>query len=224
LWLSAQDASQSSPYIEVSGTSEMDVVPDELFITITLMERMEGKEKITIDKQETDLKKNLKELNIDLANLTLNNANADYRTVRRKDKDVMISKSYVLKVSNTEALSKVYERLDKMNAYDAYISKYTCSKIQEFQKENRIKAIKAAQDKATYLLVAIGQQAGQPIQITETENYVEDGQGGYRPMMNKMMLSNTVVADGSTTSEESISFRKIKIRASFQAKFLIVKK
>src|SRR4051812_24265108 len=73
-------------YIEITGTNEMEITPDELYITITLLERMEGKEKITIDKQEADLKKVLKELNIDLANLTLSKADADYGKVRKSNK------------------------------------------------------------------------------------------------------------------------------------------
>lgn len=223
LLVAAQDVTIGKSYIEITGTSETEVVPDELYLNITLLERMEGKEKITIDKQEADLKKHLKELGIDLSNLTLQNAQADYRQIRRKEKDVLISKSYILKVTSTDALSKVYERLDKMNAYDAYIMRYTNSKVLDFQKENRIKAIKAAKDKAEYVLAAIGQQVGAPILITETENYVEDGSNAYYQRMDKMMR-NTVSMDGAPSAEESIGFKKIKMRAAFQVRFEIVKK
>ena len=58
------------PYIEVTGTAENEIIPDEIYIAITIRERHEGKEKITIDKQETDLKEALKSIGIDLDDLS----------------------------------------------------------------------------------------------------------------------------------------------------------
>jgi uncharacterized protein YggE len=219
----AQNPESSKPFIEVTGSSEMEVIPDEIYINITLMERMDGKEKITIDKPEADLKKNLKELGIDLANLSLNSANADYGKVRKSEKDVLVNKSYSLKVGGTDLLAKVYERLDKINAYDAYISRYTHSKILDLQKENRIKAIKAAKEKVDYLLAALSQQAGKTLQINEMDNYVDQAQLMPRAMNAKsmQMMSN------ERASEESgaeMAFKKIKIRSSFLVKYEILNK
>lgn len=209
-------------FIEITGTSEMEVTPDELYITITLLERMDGKEKITIDKQEADLKKNLKELNIDLANLTLSKADADYGKVRKSNKDVLVSKSYILKVGDADMLAKVYERLDKINAYDAYISKYTHSKILDFQKENRIKAVKVAKEKVDYLLAALDQKSGTPLQVTETDNYVQDQP---QPIYGRMAYKNVAMSAESDASEGSnISFKKIMIRSSFLVKYEILNK
>ena len=50
----AQDNLSARPFIEITGTSETFVVPDEIYLQITLLERMEGKEKITIERQEND--------------------------------------------------------------------------------------------------------------------------------------------------------------------------
>ena len=212
----------SKNFIEVTGTSETEVTPDEIYITITLQERMDGKDKITIDKQETDLKKNIKDLGIDLSNLTLNSANADYGKVRRSTKDVLINKSYLLKINGADILSKVYERLDKINAYDAYISRYTHSKILEYQKENRVKALTAAKDKVDYLLAALNQKAGMPMQIMETDNYVQD-----QPQnLGRMAYKNAVQSMDLEMSPDNndISFKKIKIRSSFIVKYEILNK
>src|SRR5687767_2976433 len=77
---------QSRPHIEITGTSETEITPDEIYITIMLQERMEGKEKLLIEKQEQDLKQNLKELGIDISNITLNNFVADFKKVRMNKK------------------------------------------------------------------------------------------------------------------------------------------
>lgn len=218
------------PYIEVTGTSETEITPDEIYIVITLQERAENKEKLNIEKQEETLKSSLKELGIDLSNLSLNNANSDYRKVKSLGKDVIISKSYTLKIAQADMLSKVYEKLDKMNAFDAYISKLSHSKITEFQKENRLKAIKAAKDKAEYLLAAIGKQAGQPLQVIEADNSVQNTPYSYYNnyyyrggrVGNAVQSYNSVnsVSDGNSGSED-ISIKKIKVVSSFLVKYEI---
>lgn len=219
----AQENAAQKAYIEVTGTAETEVVPDEITLRITLVERMEGKEKVTIEKQEAELKKHLKELNIDLASLSLNDAGADYRNIRKKTKDVFISKSYNLKLNSTTQLAKVYERLDLMNAADAQIAKFSYSKIIELQKENRIKAIKVAKEKAEYILAAISQTCGAPIQVIETENFAE-GESNYYPQ--PRVFRNVVQSMDSVASDDdgSIQFKKIKVRNSFTVRFEILKK
>lgn len=226
LQLSAQVPADNRRLIEVNGTSEMDVAPDEIFVNLTLLERMDGKEKVSIEKQENDLKKALKDCGIELSALTLNNAMADYRTIRKKAKDVLVSKNYTVKISGTDQLSKFYEKLDQMNVYDAYVARYTTSKLQDYQKENRVKAIKLAKEKADYLLAALGQSTGQPVLVSETENYVQEGndlmyKGKMMAANSRMTLESTAL---SATDDEQISFRKIKIRNTYFVKFEILAK
>jgi len=217
----------TKPFIEVTGTSETEVTPDEIFITITLQERAENKEKLNIEKQEEDLKQNLKELGIDLSNLTLNSANSDFRKIKSLKKDVIISKSYILKITNSELIGKVYERLDKINAHDAFISKLNHTKILEYTKENRIKAIKAAKDKAEYLLIAVWKQAGNPIQIIEVDNSINNTPYNYNNYSSMRMASNAMQSysdvDNGSSDKDEISIKKIKIKSSFLVKYEIAK-
>ena len=48
------------PFIEVVGTAKMEIIPDEIYISITISERDEGREKITILIQENRLKKEVR--------------------------------------------------------------------------------------------------------------------------------------------------------------------
>jgi uncharacterized protein YggE len=223
----SQPTENKKPFIEVTGSSETEIIPDEIYITITLQERQEGKDKLSIEKQEENLKQNLKEINIDLGNLSLNNANADFRKIRSFKKDFVTSKTYLLKVNTTDMVAKVYERLDKINAHDAYISKLNHSKILEYTKENRIKAIKAAKDKVEYLSAAIGNQIGAAIEIIETENSVQNNPYAYnyynaRASNISQNYSNNI--DSGDTSNDEIAFKKIKIKASFLVKYEIINK
>ena len=58
---------QEKPFIEVVGNSEMEIIPNEIYISFTLKERMDGKKKITIEDQEKELKKQLQKAGFDLA-------------------------------------------------------------------------------------------------------------------------------------------------------------
>lgn len=231
----AQTNTPQKSFIEVTGTSETEIVPDEIYITITLQERMDSKEKLTIDKQEEDLKANIKELGIELSHLVLNSADADYRKIKASKKDVVTSKSYILKVGNADMVEKVYKRLDKINAFDAYISKLTHSKITEYAKENRIKAIKAAKDKADYLASAVGNSIGAPVEIIETLNstennpspyyygsyYYRGGRSGWNSNSNVSQSYNeSTNVDGGGQGDE-ISIKKIKVKSSFLVKYEI---
>lgn len=214
----AQQLVPEKPFIEVTGTSETEIVPDIIELTITLREYVEGRNKMAIEKQEDKLKSNLKELGIDLKDLTLVTAVADYEKIRMMKKDVVNSRTYMLKVNSADVVGRVYERLDKLDVHSARISRLDHTKILDHQKENRIKAIKAAKDKAEYLLAAVGKSAGDPLQINEGENWVDNGPQGPRPMYRNAIQSMEMVDAGG---EEDISIRKIKIRSGFQVKFEI---
>jgi uncharacterized protein YggE len=212
---------QDKPFIEVTGTSETEITPDEIYITITLKERAENREKLNIDKQEEALKQELRDLGIDLKNITLNSAFADYGRLRANKKDVINSRSYTLKVQSADMVNKVYERLDKIDAFDAFISRLDHSKITDHTKENRIKAIKAAKEKADYLLSAIGKQAGNPLQVMEAENWADNGPyPGNRGMLHKAMSNASSVLFDNAGGDE-IAMKKIKIRSSYNIKFEI---
>ncbi len=216
----------SPPFIEVTGTSETEIIPDEIFIAITLRERND-KEKTPIAKLEADLKQILKDLSIPLENLVLNEANADYGRYRKTRKEVITSKTYTLKLKDVASLNTVYERLDKMGVEDAYISKLNHSKLLEFTKENRIKAIKAAKEKADYLATAVNQTIGKALELSERENYVNTTPHSgynYRTMNIAQSYSNAgsnSLSESFNASEESISIMKIKIRAAYFVKYEI---
>lgn len=210
----AQAQEIQKPYIEVTGTSEIEVIPDEITITITLQE---SKERASISKQEDRLKKAMSDLGINLTNLTLNSADADFQKVKVLKKETMISKTYLLKLNNAEMVSRVYEKLSELDAQDAYISKVNHSKIEELKKENGLKALKAAKEKAQNLLAAIGQQTGMPLQIYEQQNGIVNP---VAPMYRNVKLA-TFDSMASSSDESEISFRKIKIVSSFLVRYEI---
>lgn len=208
------------PYIEVTGTAEKEIVPDEIYIGISIHERYVNKIKVTIEEQETNLKNMVKSLSIDLKNLSLSDADADYIRVRWQKKDVMTKKNYTLKVSDVATLNKVFEGLEKLEITDASIDRVSHSKIDELRKEVRILAIKAAKEKAEYLTAAIGSSIGIPLVINEIPQ-----NGIYN--INKYNLNSNIISNetyqnyGGAELPETIQFENIKLTASIYIKYLI---
>ena len=211
---------EEKPYIELNGRAEQEVIPNEIYINITIRERYVSKEKLTIEVQEEKLKAALKDINIDLKNLSLSDANADYVKVKFRTKDVLTKKDYNLKVNTATAVGQVFQQLDKIEITDAYISKVSHSKIDSLRKEVRITAIKAAKAKADYLLAAIGEQAGKPLFISE----VEPAENFNRNVTRGGSYYNTRMLDGDEKDKDTggeIEFKKIKVECIMYVKFSI---
>ncbi|HBL75173.1 MAG: hypothetical protein A2W90_05845 [Bacteroidetes bacterium GWF2_42_66] len=209
---------ESTPYIEVTGDGEMEFVPDEIFISFTLKERMDGKTKITIEEQERELKQKLQKINFDLKNLTLADASADYTKIKWNKKDVIASKDFLLEVDKVSVLDQVFGILDEIKVFDADIYKTSHSQIEQFRKEVKIMAMKAAQEKAAYLLEAIGEKVGKPLYIQEREMYEPE----VMPMIRGVANMSMKMEDASMPEPlPELSFKKIKLKYKVFARFAI---
>lgn len=205
------------PYIEVTGTAEKEVIPDEIYIAIILKEKTTNKIKVTIEEQEEKLKSAIKSQGIDLANLSLSDANADYIKVRWQQKDLWPKKYYTLKVSDAVTVGKVFQELEKLEVSDMDISKVSYSKLAELKKEIRVMAMKAAKEKADYLLSAIGEQTGKPLVVTENEMPSRNLASNIRNPSSETEYDSVKIK----SNDSEIQFQKIKIQASIYVKFSI---
>jgi uncharacterized protein YggE len=218
------ETKQEQANIEVTGRAEKKIIPDEIYISITIRERIEGRKKISIEKQETDLKKALKSINISLDDLSLSDANANYVSVKWRKKDVITKAEYILKVENALTVGKVFEKLDELKIVEAHISKVSHSKILELKKEVRVMAIKSAKEKADYLLKAIGEQTGKALKIYEENPYYMQDNTYFNVRGSKGIANSTVYNDDINMEQSeklAIQFKKIKLQASIYVKFEI---
>ncbi|MBK8365295.1 MAG: SIMPL domain-containing protein [Bacteroidetes bacterium] len=154
-------------YIDAIGSADTLITPDKIFIEITVRERYEGRTKVTIDSLEDLLKSTLIKIGMELKNLTLADANGDLVRIKWKKQDVLTSKNYSLMVSSASEVSKVYEELSKLKIQELSIEKVEHSKIEEFKKLIKIKAVQESKETATYMLASIGNTIGKTIRIEE---------------------------------------------------------
>ena len=215
------------PYIEVTGSAYQEVIPDEIYINIIIREKYVSKEKITIEKQEEQLKTYLNNIGVKLNDLYLSDANADYVKVKWRTKDLLTKKYFTLKVADAVTVGQVFQQLDQLDITDAYIAKVNHSKIDSLEKVVKIRAIKDAKDKSDYLLNSIGEQTGKPLIIQEHEKGIPvtavaagiSIRGG-RTDGTKYYIDGVRVSDNEDKLGE-LQFKKIKIESFIYVKFAI---
>jgi len=216
LFATSQEPQKEIPFIEVVGSAELEIVPDEIYISFTLKERMDGKNKITIESQEAEVKKQLQKAGFNLDKLSLADASAGFVTVKRKKQEVLAAKNYVMKVETTSEVASVFEVLDEVEALNADISRVAHSEIEKYRKEVKIMAVKAAKEKAGYLLEAIGESVGKPLMIQERETYDD-----IMPMPRMANVKMEMQEETGIEIVPEISFQKIKLKYSVFARFEI---
>lgn len=202
---------QEKPYIEVTGTAEREVVPDRIFISIVLREMSDNKKIYTVGQQEDRLFQSIKKLGIDLKNLSLADAGSSIIKYKRKVRGVEERKEYTLLVHDAAMAGRVFEELHNLNIKEAGIARTEHSQIESLRKEVRISAIKAARDKAVYLLQAIGEEPGKPLQVKE----VNDALG----RLHSNVYSNVSLKESESDNE--VSFENMVIKFSYFVKYSI---
>jgi uncharacterized protein YggE len=206
------------PFIEISGTAEMEVTPDEIFIVFAIAERTEGREQISIETQVHQLIEALKTKGIDVSTFSLAHQDSQYEPVKWSRKDIVSNADYQLMVHDATQVGLLFETLDQQKIYDSRISHVSHSRMEELKKEVRINAVKAAKNKAEYMLTAIGETCGDLLLLSENGNHA-----------NTMMSSTITLIPGVNNGSQSlfgvkknpISYKKIKIEQQVSARFQI---
>ncbi len=200
--------------IEVSGTAELEVTPDIIYIGISLREYMDGKKKMEIEELERQLQTAVIKAGIPKENFTINNISAyNYTWDRKKNPDFLASKQYRIKVTDLNKWNQILNSVNSRGVQYSNIDGYDHSKIEEFKKDLKIKALKNAREKAVYLAEAIGEKVGFALEINETGNEYYP-----QPMLRTNMLLKTDAAM-ETEPMPDVDFKKIKLQAQIRAVF-----
>lgn len=203
-----ESQNNTAPFIEVIGTAQKEVTPDRIYISILLTEKTVNNQDFSILVQEEKLKEIIKKNNIDFKNLFLSDAMSEITKNKKKDTGVKLTKEYTLILKNAEEVTTIFEELTDFGIKEMSIKKTEYSDIENARKEVREKAIKIAKEKAQYLLSAIDEQIGKPLEIKEVDN---------APF--KSMYSNSVIKTDYNSLQNN--FEKILIKFSYYIKYSI---
>lgn len=211
---------QKPKTITVSGTAEMEITPDIIYISIGLKEYMKDKNnKVTMATLEEQLRKAVQQAGIPAENLTINDIDGE-QSWRRKKKDVdfMAEKDFTLKVSNLTKLNSIVNAIDDGGLEDINIQGYTHSKMDEYRREVKVKALQAAKSKAKDMLEGIDEKLGGVMEVTEEPVNV------FYPaaaVANVSLYEVRNKAANNAGADTNIGFKTIKVTADVRAIFSI---
>ena len=220
LAISAQE-DNNSRYIEVTGSSETEIIPDEIHFMITIkeywQEEFEKKSKpedyqtkVPVNEIEHNLMSTLKQAGIAPSDIQTKEV-GDYW--RERGKDFLISKTFDIKLQNPDQINRIIQTVNTKGIQSMNIGELKNKDLQEYRKQGKIEALKAARQKADYLVAAMGQNLGNVLRIVEPE---ERSFSYFQP---QSAMSNVAIPSYDSNPE---NFRTIKLRYQMTARFEIL--
>lgn len=200
-------------FIEVTGTSQLEIEPNEIYTVIRLKEFEENRQKTSLEKLDADFQNALKQAGIDRKRLELADIGSNLGKFGKKDKDAFREKTYQLKLTSATELEKFLEKLEPVKVDLVDITRLHHSDYEKIKTDLKTKALQAARAKAESLLKSIGAEIGKPLMVRDWE--VEP----YQPAME--MKAMRAQSFDNVQASEPIGFRKIKLQAQITAQFEI---
>jgi uncharacterized protein YggE len=212
-----QELFRNEHFIEVTGSAEMEVEPNEIFLFVKLREFEENRSKVGLEKLDKEFLQAIKAANIDRKNVTLADAGSTFDKIRRKDKDAFREKSYEIKLTSAAELERFLEKVEPVKVFQIDITKLNHTEMEKFKIDLKVKALQAAQTKASTLLKSINANIGKPIMVRDWD------QDPVQPLPQARMANMYAKAESAMdmSQEGQIEFRKLKLRAQITAQFEI---
>jgi uncharacterized protein len=205
----------ANPYpktITVTGSAEMEIVPDEIYVIVDLREyEKKGQGKVEIDVIKSAFLNGVRAAGI--ADSLVSIATYDgyvnpwYRRKNKKQQELYASISYLIKLRTAQQVDDIVNRLDDDATQNFYIAQTSHSRLAEYRKQLKINAVKAAKEKAGYLSASINEQLGDAVTITEPVEYTAPA------IYNQARAANVAIKEFSQTNTgNQPDFRKMKLR------------
>lgn len=214
----AQEISKTTPYIDVNATASREVVPDEIYLRILLSEEP-SKGKIKVEEQQKEVVKVLKELDIPVENLSVEEMSSNLHTFFFKRDQTWATKSLQLKIRSAKEMASVFSRLNQAGISEISLVNAKVSKELENQVREELMREAAAKAKrnAEILTEALGTTIGKPLYIAQRFSYTP--LYNYRRTKSTLMMANY---DGASSAEEDdIEMGKTQLSLSVECKFEI---
>lgn len=209
--------------ITVTGSAEMEIVPDEIYVQVELKEyEKKSTGKVDLEKIKSEFLAKVKSVGIpdSLVSIASYDGYTDYYWHKKQIKkrtDLLASIAYQIKFTNSAKIDELVNKLDDEATQNFTVVKTSHSKMQEFRKQLKISALKAAKEKAQYLAAAVDEQVGAAVSIIENDNSFEPSPV-YRS--SQAYLSNAM-KDGIGGVAAGVDFKKIKLRFEINTVFAL---
>ena len=215
--VNAQSKIDSRKFIQVTGSAEMSIKPDEIELKVVLSEYDKDGKIVRLDDIESEFAKILKSNKINPESISYESKSSWYWwywwSYRNNPAHF---KTVTLKLNKDTNFLKLVEDLNKQWTHSIQISNTSNKEIQRLRKEVKIEAMKAAKAKATYLLESVDEEIGGLLEVEEmpeaTTSYWFNPQN---------ITSNSYVSNSSNQNNSIDNASDIKLRYEVKAKFEI---
>lgn len=199
------------PYIEVSGQAEVEVVPDKIYVQITIDGDSKGQE--TVLQQEKEMVQRFDALGIDVEKKLV--VQELFNSALKSNK-VTTSKIYRLEVNSATQLAHVFQALQAIGIAQAEIESVDISNKEELIQQIRAEAAKNARKNALVLANALGQELGKAL-------YVQDYSTSPYEYMNMSTRDYAMAEVREVVAEAApvLEFQKVTFNSSVRVRFLL---
>ncbi|MFW5823248.1 MAG: SIMPL domain-containing protein [Tangfeifania sp.] len=215
--LSAQN-SEDARFIEVRGSAEMKVQPDEMMLSITIQEYFEEefqknkepedyKTKVPLAQIEDGLIKSLRKAGIEKEAIRVRGMGNYWR---QQGKEFLFSKNLEVKITDFSKVNQLSSLIDAKGIRSLNVGQMSHSELDKFRKQVKTDALKNAREKAAYLVESLGEELGEVLSINETND------GYAQPYRAKNMM---MAAEADYESVEEV--QNITISYQVTARFRI---
>lgn len=207
-------------FIEVTGSSELEVEPDEIRLIIGIEEywKEEFDKKTTFKDYKTKMPITEIENSLinDLIKIGISKEQIFIREVgnywRYRGKEFLFSKQFELILTDFKKVDEIINTINTKGIGYMRIGELKNKNISEFRKQVKIESLKAAKMKAEYLLSSINKKVGEVISIIE----MNENNNVWQP---QNLTSNVVMQSNENSGIDNL--RKIKLRFETRVKFEI---
>ena len=204
-------------YIDINTTVEREVIPNELYLQITISEK-DYKGKKSLEEMQEAMIGALKINRIDIPEcLTLNYMGSEvgYKAFSKSIKS-QTEATYMLRLNDVATMQSVIASLEERQISDIELVRTRFTGEKELKAEMGIEAMRLAKEEAQMLAGAIGQEAGKALTISYWMN-----SGQTQPRLYKARMANAVedAAVEHPVGEPMISIGKNTYRFTVNVRF-----
>ncbi len=205
------------PYLETTAKVDSLVKPDIIYLDILLREK-DNRTKISVEELENKMATKLESMGIDLKKqLTLSDLSSNFKKYFLKQKDILKSKAYKLKVFDAQTAGKILVELESIGISNTSLDRTEYSKIEELKFDLKSKAVKKARKQAEFLVKPLNQKIGGALFIID--KYYQDYD--YSGTLEEVVVIGYSSRKKSEYKPVEIEFKSIKIETEVTIKFKI---
>ena len=216
LAVASQAQENNERYIEVTGTAEIEIVPDKIHYLIEIREYFEEefdgrskpedyRTKVPLATIETELRTALAATGITPEDIRTQEIGDCWR---QQGQDFLVSKTLDITLDDFQQIDRIVRSIDTKGIRTMRIGELENKDMLDYHRKGKTEALKAAREKAAYLVEALGKRLGGVTRIVEPGN---------SPGTYALAQSNVVSSDAASFN----TFRTIRKSYSMLVRFEI---